>query len=72
MQFIVGSHWMVWFMRAMGAKIGQDVYLGPAYYFEHSMLSIGSFSTIDTGSFVECHDRTLNTLNFGKIIILWL
>lgn len=64
--FFLGSVFFNIFLRAMGCQIGQKVYMGTLLISEFDLISIGSHSSIDDSTLIQCHlyeDRIYKTSN---------
>lgn len=62
--FFIGSIFFNIFLRAMGCQIGEKVYMGTLLISEFDLIKIGSHSSIDDSTLVQCHlyeDRIYKT-----------
>jgi acetyltransferase-like isoleucine patch superfamily enzyme len=60
------------FYRMCGAKIGKNVYFGPAVYLDMmnpSLITIGDNSMIGMHVSIMVHERTMKTLSIGRVTI---
>jgi acetyltransferase-like isoleucine patch superfamily enzyme len=60
------------FYRLCGAKIGKNVYIGPAVYIDMvnpSLVTIGDNSMIGMHVSIMVHERTMKTLSIGRVTI---
>lgn len=62
----------VFFYRLFGAKIGVNVYIGPAVYLDiikPRLITIGNNVMLGMGTSMVIHERTMKTLTVGRIEI---
>ncbi len=66
---LTGSPLMNWYCRLMGAKIGQDVYLGSSEFLAFDLLSIGNESSVGSGSGLAGYEVIDGWLHIGTITL---
>ena len=64
---VTSGTWMeLWYNRALGANIGNHVYLDGAYLFEHDLIHIGDYTTIRAAG-MSCHQVSMDNVELAPI-----